>query len=343
MSEFSGYEKMPNSLKKLGLNERDLSQLDKLKWVVTEKIHGANFSFVYENGSLKYAKRKQYLYWNDDFFGFQLVVNQLEGKIISLFEQLSTQFKASKYIIYGELFGGEYPHEEVQPVEGLHAIQTGVYYSPSIHFCAFDIAIETDELASKHYLDYETTITYFKEFELLHAQPLFVGKFGEALNFNTRINSTIPESLNLPALSQNLIEGVVVKPYNSWQQENSSTRPIIKIKNPEFDEEKKFHEAEKWTFIPDVSSKSQDLTFIVEELRNYVTENRLQSAISKIGSLDFENEKRVAEIANEFLKDTLTDFNENNDNLLQELTSEQNDWITERLKFEIKKLISEKS
>ena len=58
MSEFSGYEKMPNSLKKLGLNERDLSQLDKLKWVVTEKIHGANFSFVYENGSLKYAKRK---------------------------------------------------------------------------------------------------------------------------------------------------------------------------------------------------------------------------------------------------------------------------------------------
>ena len=69
----------------------------------------------------------------------------------------------------------------------------------------------------------------------------------------------------------------------------------------------------------------------------------MQSAISKIGSLDFENEKRVAEIANEFLKDTLTDFNENNDNLLQELTSEQNDWITERLKFEIKKLISEKS
>ncbi len=37
MSDFSGYEKMPDSLKKAGLNENDLSKLDKLKWVVTEK------------------------------------------------------------------------------------------------------------------------------------------------------------------------------------------------------------------------------------------------------------------------------------------------------------------
>ncbi len=72
MSDFSAYEKMPNSLKKLGLNESGYSELEKLKWVVTEKVHGANFSFVYEAGKLKFAKRKEYLSWNDDFFGFQL-------------------------------------------------------------------------------------------------------------------------------------------------------------------------------------------------------------------------------------------------------------------------------
>ena len=89
MSEFSGYEKMPTSLKKLGLDASDFSKMEKLKWVITEKIHGANFSFIYENGTLKYAKRKEYLSWTDDFFGFQLVVNKIENDIIRLFEDLS--------------------------------------------------------------------------------------------------------------------------------------------------------------------------------------------------------------------------------------------------------------
>ncbi len=65
---FSEYEKMPNSLKKLGLDSSDLSKIEKYKWAVTEKVHGANFSFVYENSSLKFAKRKEYLSWTDDFF-----------------------------------------------------------------------------------------------------------------------------------------------------------------------------------------------------------------------------------------------------------------------------------
>lgn len=46
------------------------SQMEKLKWVVTEKVHGANFSFFYENGNLKFAKRKDYLNWTDDFLAF---------------------------------------------------------------------------------------------------------------------------------------------------------------------------------------------------------------------------------------------------------------------------------
>jgi hypothetical protein len=85
MSAFSGYEKMPTSLKKLGLSESDFSELEKLKWAVTEKVRGANFSFVYKNGTLRFAKRKAYLSWTDDFFGFQLVVNKIESNITPLF------------------------------------------------------------------------------------------------------------------------------------------------------------------------------------------------------------------------------------------------------------------
>lgn len=339
MSEFSGYEKMPNNLKKLGLNENDFSQMEKFKWVVTEKVHGANFSFVYENGHLKFAKRKEYLNWTDDFFGFQLVVNKLEDKILRLFEKLSNEITGEKYMVYGELFGGKYPHTEVNSIKDLHAIQTGVYYTPTIEFCAFDIAIETNGSDSKYYLDYESSVAYFKQFEIFHAQPLLIGKFNEAMNFNIRINSTIPKEFNLPELQENLIEGVVIKPFN--QIDNTLfSRPIIKLKNPEFDEEEKFHEAEKWSFIPTISSKTEDLSFIIDELRNYVTQNRLKSAISKIGELDMNNQLRISDIKKEFLEDVITDFNENNNNLLNDLSPDEKEWIIERINSEINRIIT---
>ncbi|MPT34813.1 MAG: 2'-5' RNA ligase [Flavobacterium sp.] len=336
MSEFSGYEKMPNSLKKLGLSEKDFSEMEKLKWVVTEKVHGANFSFSYENGTLRFAKRKDYLQWNDDFFGFQLVVNKLENNILRLFEQLSNAIPGEKYMVYGELFGGKYPHPEVDPIANLQAIQTGVYYTPDIAFCAFDIAIE-NESGSKYYLDYETAVGYFEQFDIFFAKPLLIGKFAEAMNFNIRINSTIPKALQLPELQDNLIEGVVIKPYNQVDQ---NRRPIVKLKNPEFDEEEKFHEAEKWSFVPTVTSRTEDLSFIVAELRHYITQNRLQSAISKIGTLDRTNTLRVADIKAEFLEDVLVDFNENNNHLLNELAPDEKAWIVERVRFEIHKMIT---
>lgn len=339
MDDFSGYEKMPNSLKKIGLAENELSNMDKVKWVVTEKVHGANFSFVYENGILKYAKRKNYLSWNDDFFGFQLVVNEIEDKVLSLFEDIEESERVGKYIVYGELFGGEYPHDEVAPNENVKAIQTGVYYAPSIHFCAFDIAIE--ENGEKQYLDYETSVSYFEKHEILYAKSLFVGKFADALNFNKRINSTIPKAFDLPVLKENLIEGIVVKPFSKVEKSMFSSRPILKLKNPEFDEEKKFHEAEKWTYVPNVSSKTEDLSFILEELRNYITLNRLESAISKIGELNREDEQRVTEIREEFLRDAKVDFNENNNDLLEDLKKEEKEWLISRVESLIRLIMKE--
>lgn len=338
-TEFSGYEKIPSNLKKLGFSEKDFSELEKLKWVVTEKIHGANFSFIYENGSLRFAKRKAYLNWTDDFFGFQLVVNQLEEKVFQLFEAVSRKYDASKILLYGELFGGAYPHPEVAINSNVFAIQTGVYYCPNIEFCAFDLAIETDGSESKYYIDYEAALSYFEQFEIFHAKPLFVGKFNEAINFDPRIDSKVPTALGLPILADNLIEGIVIKPYNQVLHQKLGTRPIFKVKNKEFEEEKKFHEAEKWSFIPNVTSKSEELTFILDEMRNYVNQNRFQSAISKIGAADFSNPERIAELETEFLNDLIHDFNENNANILKELPESDYIWIIARISSEIEKCV----
>lgn len=155
------------------------------------------------------------------------------------------------------------------------------------------------------------------------------------MNFDLRINSTIPQQLNLPTLKENLIEGIVVKPFDQLEEVMLSPRPIIKLKNPEFDENKAFHQAEKWSYIPAISSKTEDLSFMVEELKHYITRNRLESAISKIGDLDFTNEMRMQEIATEFLQDALVDFNEDHNNLWEELSTEQQDWIQERIQAQI--------
>lgn len=94
MNTFSEYEKIPQDFRKL--DETTVNQLKKLVWVVTEKVHGANFSFIYQNKKLSFAKRKGLLNWDDDFFGFQLVVNNLEDNILSLFEELSRNITADR-------------------------------------------------------------------------------------------------------------------------------------------------------------------------------------------------------------------------------------------------------
>ena len=337
MESFSSYEKMPNSLKKIGLSDQDFAQLDKLDWVATEKIHGANFSFTYANGTLHYAKRKSILDWTHDFFGFQHVVARLEVQIVALFEALITNYKAEQFTIYGELFGGAYLHHDVNKIAHLYAIQTGVYYSPDIHFCAFDIAIISGN--DKHYLDYETAVRYFETHHILFAKPLFIGKLSHAMDFNIRINSTFPKLWNLPPLKDNLIEGIVIKPYQSLPVSWSKARPIIKLKNKEFEEEQKFHEAQKWSYIPKVSSLAEELSFILEELNNFISKNRLESAVSKIGAISFEDTSRLRAIQVEMLRDTLEDFNDNNDGLLKQLTEKQSDWIKNRLTAQINKLI----
>lgn len=42
--------------------------------------------------------------------------------------------------VYGELFGGCYPHKDVTPSKNkVKRIQKGVWYSPYVRFYAFDI------------------------------------------------------------------------------------------------------------------------------------------------------------------------------------------------------------
>ncbi|MCE6992272.1 RNA ligase family protein [Dyadobacter sp. CY323] len=334
----SDYEKIASSFKDLAADEIAFNQLNKLEWVATEKIHGAHFRFIYQDKKLLYGKRRELLEWHSDFFGFQMFAVMLETQVTELLEAISRDFAATKIIIYGELFGGIYPHPDIQVIMEVSAIQTGIFYSPDIRFYAYDIATEDQESSIKKYLSYETAIAYFQKFDIPFAVPLKKGKLSEVLNFDLRMESPIPFQLGLPPIPANFIEGIVIKPFGDIPPGTFNSRPILKIKNPEFQENERFHQAQKWSHVPQISTFSEELDFILPELRKYITLNRLNSAISKIGSLSSEN--NTTNIVNEFLEDVFTDFNHINDNLLHEFGDQQIQWLNGRIKNDILHLIA---
>jgi hypothetical protein len=77
----------------------------------------------------------------------------------------------------------------------------------------------------------------------------------------------------------------------------------------------------------------------MNDLRNYVNANRLNSAVSKIGNLDLTNQIRLKEIQDEIQNDVLQDFNENNNNILGDLTPDQTEWIKARFHIIVKELL----
>jgi Rnl2 family RNA ligase len=336
MNDFQGYEKMPDSIRKLGLDLQDTKLLDTVDWVVTEKIHGANFSFVFGGNELRYAKRKDFLLWTDDFFGFQLVAERLDHQIMSLFERIRRDHDFSTAVVYGELYGGHYPHAAVTPDPRVQAIQTGIHYAPTVEYCAFDIAISPSaDAEGRRYLDYAQSIAYFEECGIPHARPLMVGKLNQALFFDTRFNSKVPATLGLPDIGPNLVEGIVIKPYRNIvvQGAKGEMRPILKIKNKEFAEEQ-FHESQAWSYTHEGATATERLLFLVPELRRYITPQRLQSTFSKIGALAGASPQRLAQIQSAFVADAFESFWEANPELIGEFSEADLVWLTARVTAE---------
>ncbi|MFH7028172.1 MAG: RNA ligase family protein [Heteroscytonema crispum UTEX LB 1556] len=213
---YIGYEKMPESLNQWCLTESEYRIFKKTDWVVTEKIHGANFGIVTDGSKVNFAKRKEFLQPGEDFFSYQSLKDKLVWQAKEIFRILQGETRLQRVYVYGELFGGEYPHSEVTAIAHVQAVQTGVYYSPKIEYCAFDIAIAENGNGKRVYLDYEKALKLFQQVGMMCAEPLFIGKYEDALVYNIEFESTIPAVLGLPKLQfDNKAEGIVIKPLKS--------------------------------------------------------------------------------------------------------------------------------
>jgi len=223
--------------------------------------------------------------------------------------------------VFGELFGGCYPHESVSPVSEVQPVQTGVYYCPDVEFYAYDILVEEkaeNGQQKKYYIDYGIAMEIFKQAGLFYALPLFIGKYEECMDYQLGFNSTLPEKLGLPPLREkNQAEGIVIKPLKEINipTKKGSMRAIVKKKAAEFSEDARYHQAEKWAEKPVEKGGVKVIDMIMWETQALITQNRLNNAISKIGNVTLEDKPRVRQLFDEFVMDILEQIGMDNEDV----------------------------
>jgi Rnl2 family RNA ligase len=274
------------------------------EWCVTEKAHGANFSFLIgKEGKLTVAKRSGLVKPDEKFYNYKRVVDKY-GKVMQKIADLVISKSDDLVQIYGELIGGNYPHPNVDKIKGVGIVQKGIYYTPDQDFYLFDIAV------NDKFVDYLLVDKIASDFNIPHAIIAFNGTFSECTKWSAEHNadqSRIHEQFGLPTIEDNIREGNVLKPFVS--KYIGESRVILKDKNEKWKEKEQRSKREKKPPEP----LSEGATAYYQEALTYITQNRLENVISKIGSI---TQKDFGKLLGLFVKDALEDFNKDNQNNL---------------------------
>lgn len=223
--EGSRWERYPS------LNDVDLEQVEKIRsavrgtgaeFVALEKVHGSNFAFETDGRAVAYFSRNRGLEAQERFVGKTApaeAMGRYHGPVRQAFRLCSGAaaggdgtLRPKSVIIYGEYFGGWYPHEEVKQ-EGPGAgapVQKGIVaYAPGHHFFAFDVCIDGA------FLDYDAARDLLQRagFPLV-ASPIVRGTFDDCMRFDVdSFHTTIPGLLGLPPCQGfSTAEGLVIRP-----------------------------------------------------------------------------------------------------------------------------------
>jgi hypothetical protein len=117
---FVPYPKIVDRIAAWNADETDRRALDKQIWVASEKIHGANLCICTGGTEIVVAKRRSVLDPGDPFFGYKRAIAPLIPVVRALFRRLG---EVTWALLYGEPFGGRYPHPRVVAVVDLVTVR----------------------------------------------------------------------------------------------------------------------------------------------------------------------------------------------------------------------------
>lgn len=305
-----------------------------IKWGVTEKVDGSNLSFWVSPDYIRVAKRSQFLSPGEIFYNHNVILEKYQTDFYNIYQIIRAQY--GQYfpyiIIYGEIFGGSYNHPDVSKDNTARKVQNRIQYCPWNDYYVFDIAFPDSNTDKIVFLTTDEFNFACANTNLLYAKTLFSGTFDECLSFNKEFITTIPKILNLPEIENNYAEGVVIKPDIPLSFRNGR-RVILKNKIDKFSEITKTKK-EKKPLLPEVSE-------YIEYIKDYITESRYISVVSKIGEVSFDNFGEIIknyseDVLNEFIKD-YPDFETLDKDIKKQITKEMNKIISPLIRNQLMK------
>lgn len=262
------------------------------EWVATEKVHGSNFSFTTDGARVDFAKRtgrikKTY------FKKWQERAELKKEKVLQTFAYVKKQNPEMKKLqIICEFFGGKYPHDDVESITDIQFVQKEVWYCPDYEFFGFGIAIN-DEFCS-----FEKSRNILKANGWLVADILVKGTYEEVFAFEVEdFQTTIPEKLGLPPISDNWAEGIVLNEVRSTNR--------VKKKSYRFSELKQNRKFDKLV-LPKGNGFEEEL----EKALCYLNSSRLDAVVSKFGRDYVIHEMNTCALVGLLLEDALQDLGE---------------------------------
>jgi len=230
------------------------------KFIVQEKIHGANVQLIFDNGEFSHVgSRNGIIEPGTKFYNVWEAIEKLKTET-ELFPFISECFPNQSVILYGELFGG--------------GVQKGVWYGKEQRILFFDMAIDGKLLPC---CDFECILLFEGLTDIAVPNVVGIIPLDEALNLDTNFNSLLtPDGYD----EKNICEGIVIKPWELDVIDEYGSPFYIKKKNDEFKEKQK---SSKPKVMKDVDPRISELQ---AEFESYLTDSRLQNVFSKEGEID---------------------------------------------------------
>jgi len=318
---FKTYNSIENAYQARVIEQIRLQGLGNEVFIVQEKVHGANFSFFTDGKEIKIGKRTAFIEKDEKFYNAHHILEHYRKNVIDLFQKVKAMYPETEaVVIYGELFGGGYEHQEVTLAKNAVKVQKGIEYAPHNEFYGFDI-----KLNGTIYLDTDLVNQIFEETGFFYARILFQGSLEEALKFPNVFDSKIPSWLGLPEIENNMCEGTIVKTLKTRYFGNGA-RVILKNKNEKWIEKSKM--VKKDRSVQKQIHFTETAQNIWDEIQNYVTLNRLNNVTSKIGEFE---PKMTGRIIGLFAQDILEDFGKDFPDTFNTIEKEEQKRINKKL------------
>lgn len=322
---FKKYSSVENSFEDEYLEKVRWQMPDDLKYVVQEKVHGANASFLCDGNEIKFAKRTALVMADEQFYGYAELVDLYRGKILALTKDVMKQCPGVMQVsIFGELFGGFYPHPDVPVIRDMVPVQKGIWYCPGHEFYGFDIYVIYE--GDGTFLSVEETNSLFEKYGFFYAKTLFTGTLDDCLAHPNAFVSHIPEWLGLPPIENNICEGIVIRPVVPMFLRNGS-RVMIKSKNERFAEKKT--QRGPGPELDPAANYSNEMKELMAVLATFITEPRLDNVVSHIGEVQLPRD--FGKLTGLFAKDIFEDFMKENAVAYNELERKEQKTINKEL------------